>query len=71
MKCACGSDLHYHRLETQQAVERLVAELGELQKIVTPDGAWMVPRHYVALHGIKAAELPRLAEVLGFEKVDD
>jgi hypothetical protein len=30
---------------------------------------WMVPRHYIALHGLVAAKLPELARTLGFQEV--
>lgn len=29
---------------------------------------WLVPRIYIAAHGLKAAELPELAERYGFEE---
>jgi hypothetical protein len=29
----------------------------------------MVPRHYVALHGVRGADIPALAERCGFEEV--
>lgn len=67
--CACGEPLHYTRPDIEAAMRRLVAKRGELQKItVMGIGEWMVPRHYIALHGIKGSELPELAERLGFEQ---
>ena len=33
--------------------------------VVVDDRAWLVPRHYIALHGLKAWELPGL----GFQEV--
>ncbi len=57
--CACGQPLHYTDPEAQAAVEHLVEKLGEFQPItVLGYGTWLVQRHYIALHGIKAAELP-------------
>jgi hypothetical protein len=47
-----------------------VDELGETIRVGTPWGTWLVPRHYVALHGIKAFEVPSLAIVNGWERVD-
>lgn len=48
-------------------VEELIRQFGPDIVITTPQGSWLVPRHYVALHGIKAWELPSL----GFPKVSE
>jgi len=48
-------------------MERLVREHGEFIFVTTPDGRFKVPRHYIALHGLKTKEIPDL----GFEKVED
>jgi hypothetical protein len=63
--CFCGQPLHYGDPVMQAHVQRLVDALGEYVKVTVGGRAWMVPRHYIALHGIKAAELP----LLGFEEV--
>ncbi len=64
--CACGRPLHYSDSRIQQMVERLIAEAGEETVRVTIEGrTWLVPRHYIALHGLKAQELPSL----GFPEV--
>ncbi len=65
--CACGKPLHYTDPEVQALVQQLVGELGENVKIVVGARAWMVSRHFIALHGIKAAELP----TMGFVEVTD
>lgn len=70
-RCDCGEPLHYSRLQTKAYVELLIATVGPTQVVTTPDGSWWIPRHYVALHGIKAEEIPSLAEQYGWEKVDD
>lgn len=67
--CACGEPLHYSAPDVQVAVEDLVARLGPDVKIVVEGRAWMVPRHYIALHGIRGADLPMLATRLGFVEV--
>ena len=37
-------------------------------RVATSSGrSWMVPRHYIALHGLKAQDLPEL----GFPEVTD
>lgn len=50
-------------------MDTLVFRLGTEVEITTPTGTWLVPRHYIALHGIEAKALPQLAEQLGFKKV--
>lgn len=65
MKCACGQPLHYSDPALQEQIQKLVDELGECIDINIGTGTWAVPRHYIALHGIKAAEIPSL----GFERV--
>lgn len=67
--CPCGEPLHYTDPTTEQAIRAFVAILGETQPVTVQGlGTWMVPRHYVALHGLKAAELPELAGRYGWVK---
>lgn len=70
MNCACGKPLHYSDPKIQAWMEDLVADLGEYVKIRRLDGgrAWMVQRHYIALHGVRAQDLgtPAIPE---FEEV--
>jgi hypothetical protein len=61
--CACGQPLHYSDPAIQAYVELMIEELGPTVPISTPAGTWDVPRHYLALHGIDTAELPRLARL--------
>jgi len=68
--CACGQPLHYSSPKLYEQVERMIQIAGDpLVTVTTPDGRWRVPRHYIALHGLKASELPTLGPALGFEKV--
>jgi hypothetical protein len=69
MTCACGKPLHYSNPELQAVVDALIANLGPEIVVTTPDGSWKVPRHYIALHGLKAYELSAVAERLGFGKM--
>lgn len=64
--CLCGKPLHYKNPRSQEYVERQIAELGERVKVkhVETGRIFMVPRHYIALHGLKGEELP----ALGFEE---
>jgi|HubBroStandDraft_5_1064220.scaffolds.fasta_scaffold345534_2 hypothetical protein len=68
--CACGRPLHYESDELNEMMEALISVVGETVKVTTPRGTWIVPRHYIALHGIKAVELEQLANHYGWEKVD-
>jgi hypothetical protein len=65
--CRCGKPwLHYNSPEIQRVVEELVAKHGEFIPVRNGEGrCWLVPRHYIALHGIKEQELA----TLGFEEI--
>jgi hypothetical protein len=67
--CPCGLELHYSSLAARRYVERQVADLGETVIITTPAGSWAVPRHFIALHSLKAADLPALAAQYEWEQV--
>ncbi len=58
--CACGKPLHYSDPLLQQMVQRAVDALGANVRVVVKGRVWLVPRHYIALHGLVAAELDRL-----------
>ena len=68
ISCPCGCGRVYTDPGIEAEVMRFVGELGECVKLSTPAGSWLVPRHYIALHGIKADELPTLAATHGWEK---
>lgn len=63
--CACGKPLHYSDPVIQQMVQSYVDKLGENEPVTVGGRTWLVPRHYLALHGLNAWELP----ALGFEEV--
>jgi hypothetical protein len=68
--CACGKPLHYSCSAVQLLIEEQIADLGECIKVSLESGrAFMVPRHFIALHGLKASALPELAEKLGFKEL--
>lgn len=67
--CSCGRPVHYSNDESRARVETLIAEKGECIAITTDAGTWLVPRHYVALHGVAANTLARLARLHGWEKI--
>ena len=62
--CHCGQPLHYPSPESQRVVQALVDALGTHTPVTAGGRTWMVPRHYIALHGIRAEELP----FLGFKE---
>ncbi len=71
--CACGEPLHYATEQSRRFMDRLVAEHGPFVKIAihgTVPRAFMVPRHFIALHGVKGSEIPALAARHGWEEVD-
>lgn len=67
--CACGRPLHYTDPENYRRVQKLVDDLGPNIRVTTPSGTWVVPRHYIALHGIKAVEIRQLARKHGWLKL--
>jgi hypothetical protein len=72
-RCSCGQPLHYTSEIIETAMALQVARLGPTVKVTvaadTGERTWEVPRHYIALHGLEAPELPRLADKLGFREV--
>jgi hypothetical protein len=70
-RCPCGRALHYENPKTQAQVQSYIDELGPDIKVETPAGAWLIPRHYIALHGIKAPDIPLLAAVYGWPRITD
>lgn len=60
LRCPCGLPLHYTDPEVFAAVERIIAELGPDIVVTVGARTWLVPRHYLALHGLRAWELPTL-----------
>jgi hypothetical protein len=64
-RCHCGLPLHYTHPETQRFVEAMVAELGPCVIVTVAGRSWLVPRHYLALHGLRAADVPHL----GFKEI--
>jgi hypothetical protein len=59
--CPCGQPLHYSDPDLKASVDFLVSQLGWTVAVKISTGTYYVPRHYIALHGISARELPYLA----------
>ena len=57
--CACGKPLHYIDPVVQELVQNLVDKQGEDIRVTANGRTWLVPRHFIALHGIKARELEK------------
>lgn len=67
--CGCGERLHYVDREAETTVRALIRSYGPLITVEVGRHAWRVPRHYIALHGLAAPELPELAERYGWERI--
>lgn len=67
--CACGQPLHYTSDLAEAYVRAQVTKLGETVLVTTFNGSWKVPRHYIALHGLKEVELPAFAIKYGWPKI--
>jgi len=67
--CACGQPLHYSNPHLRAIVEATIEGYGECIKIASNGQAWLVPRHYIALHGLRAVDLGT-ANVPAFEEVN-
>jgi hypothetical protein len=64
--CHCGEPLHYVDPQAEASVRRMIDLAGsDFVTVATPAGEFRVQRHYVALHGLRADDLP----MLGFERV--
>lgn len=59
-KCFCGRPLHYTNKEAETFVRKMIAERGEFIGVQVGSRVFNVPRHYIALHGLKGADVPRL-----------
>lgn len=63
--CHCGKPLHYTSQAAREFVDELVREKGETILVTVNGHTWLVPRHYIALHGLKGHEVDKL----GFTEV--
>jgi hypothetical protein len=67
-RCPCG-DLHELSAAARAAYDAVTAGLPAEVGVKTPGGSWLVPRVFIAVHGLEAAELPGLAERYGFARL--
>jgi hypothetical protein len=64
--CHCGRFLHYSNHSLELVIRNQVDRLGPFVEVtVIGKGSYLVPRHYLALHGIDAASI----EKLGFQEI--
>lgn len=64
-RCHCGRPLHYVNPLVERFAREMVRRHGEYVPVTVAGRTWLVQRHYLALHGFIAAELP----MLGFREV--
>ena len=67
--CACGKPLHYVDREKRRIVDDMISRLGPETRVSVGTRTWLVQRHFIALHGLIAEELPELATKHGFKEV--
>ena len=67
--CACGKPLHYTDPVHEELVRSFVARFGEKIKVTVNGRSFMVPRHFIALHGLRASEILQIAARYGFEEI--
>ena len=65
--CPCGV-VHEMAAGTKIRLDRVTAGLDPLLQVTLASGSWLVPRVYIACHGIAASELPEIAARYGFER---
>ena len=68
-RCPCGQVHRFPDLVAQHYLRRCIDELGDTVLVTTPAGSWLVPRVYIAAHGLAARDLPLLAAVYGWRRV--
>jgi len=52
--------LHYTDPVVERMVKGLIEKTGEYVSVTVGGRTWLVQRHYIALHGLRAADLPNL-----------
>lgn len=63
--CHCGKPLHYTNDTIKGYVDKLIEEQGEFLPTTVGGRTWLVPRHFMALHGLKGASV----HAMEFEEV--
>jgi len=70
-RCACGAPIAWHQIDPhlRREVERLIEALGPSLQVTVGERTWLVPRFYIAAHGLAARDLPQLAVRYGWPEV--
>ncbi len=66
LACPCGQ-IHELSAGMRVAYENVTWGLPPTMLVEVAGERWRVPRIFIAVHGLKAAELPELATRYGFE----
>lgn len=61
--CPCGEQ---HDPAVEMAAAYFENTFGETVVVTTPAGSWHVPRRWIAIHGLKGADVPALAAKYGW-----
>jgi hypothetical protein len=69
IRCPCGESHTFSDPKVMDWVWEVINENGWEIRVATPDGTWLVPRIWIAAHGLKSSELPVLAEKYGWRKL--
>ena len=69
-ECPCG-EVHELSAATRAAYEDVTGRLSPDVLVSAPGGSWRVPRIFIAVHGLKAADLTALAERYGFAAAEE
>lgn len=67
--CGCGAELHYSQKEIETGVREQVRRKGDVILLAVkgdPVSYW-VPRHYIALHGIRGEDAAFLASLYNWD----
>jgi hypothetical protein len=65
--CHCGRKLHFSNANQKRELEEIINRFGENITISRDDKKYLVPRTYIALHGIRDKDISKL----GFKEVTD
>ena len=63
--CICGRPLHYTNSILRRQVDEVIKKYGPLATVVVGGKKYLVPRHYISLHGIRGEDISKY----GFEEV--
>lgn len=64
--CHCGEPLHYEDENTKNMVDDIIKRLGPHVSVTCNGITYLVPRHYIALHGITGT----LLNTYGFQVIN-